>query len=332
MIDPVQVLWSPAGATIPSLGDLALVDVHDGDTPSVRMPVRMLSIDTPEITAISAGGALNVDRKFAELAQWITDRKAPITPALAERVLPKLDKGGTRQFEQGTKAAEFAKQNTAERLTRPNGRKRTLFVRTADAPFDTHHRLLAYLAPNYSAAERKTLTRAQRATFNLDMVVAGWAATFVIYPSIPGELDLPMLLDAAATARTTGRGIWADPLTLPGYEYRCLERLHEVTAKIVAGEDVAAAERFSWRERTAPTCATGCCTARRTTATSNPSTGCGSGPPTSARPSPGSTSPRPGRWWRLRSALLLVAGEGLPGQRDGLGSREGEARACRLEG
>jgi endonuclease YncB( thermonuclease family) len=249
MIDPVQVLWSPAGATIPSLGDLALVDVHDGDTPSVRMSVRMLSIDTPEITAISAGGALNVDRKFAELAQWITDRKAPITPALAERVLPKLEKGGTRQFEQGTKAAEFAKQNTAERLTRPNGRKRTLFVRTADAPFDTHHRLLAYLAPNYSAAERKTLTRAQRATFNLDMVVAGWAATFVIYPSIPGELDLPMLLDAAATARTTGRGIWADPLTLPGYEYRCLERLHEVTAKIVAGEDVAAAERFSWRER-----------------------------------------------------------------------------------
>ena len=41
------------------------------------------------------------------------------------------------------------------------------------------------------------------------MVVAGWAATFVIYPSIPGELDLPMLLDAAATARPTGRGIWA---------------------------------------------------------------------------------------------------------------------------
>jgi len=223
MIDPVQVLWSPAGATVPSLGDLALVDVHDGDTPSVRMSVRMLSIDTPEITAISAEGALNVDRKFADLAQWITDRKAPITAALAERVLPKLEKGGTRQFEQGTKAAEFAKQNTAERLTRPNGRKRNLFVRTADAPFDTHHRLLAYLAPNYSAAERKTLTRAQRATFNLDMVVAGWAATFVIYPSIPGELDLPMLLDAAATARTTGRGIWADPLTLPGYEYRCLD-------------------------------------------------------------------------------------------------------------
>ena len=97
MIDPVQVLWSPAGATIPSLGDLALVDVHDGDTPSVRMSVRMLSIDTPEITAISADGALNVDRKFADLAQWITDRKAPITAALAERVLPKIGRASCRE-------------------------------------------------------------------------------------------------------------------------------------------------------------------------------------------------------------------------------------------
>jgi hypothetical protein len=126
MIEAVQVLWSPAGATIPSLGELALVDVHDGDTPNIRMPVRMLSIDTPEITAISANGALNVDRKFADLAQWITDGKAPITPALAERGLPKLDKGGSRQFEQGTQAAEFAKTNTADRLKRPSGRPRAL--------------------------------------------------------------------------------------------------------------------------------------------------------------------------------------------------------------
>lgn len=249
MIDPVQVLWSPAGATIPSLGEMVLLDVHDGDTPNLRMPVRMLSIDTPEIMAKTTNGARNVDVRFAELAQWITDRKAPITPALAERVLPKLEKGGSRQFEQGTKAAEFAKANAAQRLALPNGKTRRLFVRTADAPFDTHHRLLAYVAPTYTEEERKTLTRAQRATFNLDVVVAGWAATFVIYPSIPGELDLPMLLDAAATARTTGLGIWADPLTMPGYEYRALVKLHQVTAKIVAGKAVSAAERFGWRVR-----------------------------------------------------------------------------------
>lgn len=57
MVDPVQVLWTPAGAQIPNLGARALVDVSDGDTPNIRMPIRMLSIDTPEVTAKSEGGA-----------------------------------------------------------------------------------------------------------------------------------------------------------------------------------------------------------------------------------------------------------------------------------
>jgi endonuclease YncB( thermonuclease family) len=251
MIDAVQVLWSPAGMSMPSLGGRRLVDVHDGDTPSIRMPVRMLSIDTPEVTARSGAGAARVDQQFAELAQWIRDGKAPVSPAMAEYILPKLagGKAGTLQFQQGTAAAAFATANVEQRLKRPNGTQRNLFVRTADSPFDTHGRLLAYLAPDYSATERAALPRAQRSTFNLDMVTTGWAATFVIYPSIPGELDLPLLIDAAATARTTGAGAWADELAMPGYEYRSMERLHDVTAKIVAGTDVAAAERFGWRER-----------------------------------------------------------------------------------
>ena len=122
---------------------------------------------------------------------------------------------------QGGAAAVFAEQDgRGDRLRpAPNGRGGAgCSSRTADAPSDGqgHHRLLAYLAPTYTAEERKTLTRAQRATFNLDMVVAGWAATFVIYPSIPGELDLPMLLDAAATARTGPRDLGrpADPARL----------------------------------------------------------------------------------------------------------------------
>ena len=35
---------------MPSLNTKALVDIHDGDAPNIRMPVRMLSIDTPEVT------------------------------------------------------------------------------------------------------------------------------------------------------------------------------------------------------------------------------------------------------------------------------------------
>lgn len=249
MIDAVQVLWSAGGVTMPSLGGRPLVDVSEGDTPNVRMPVRMLSIDTPEVTARSEAGAARVDQRFSELAQWIRDRRAPISRELAEYVLPKLASGeaGTLHFRQGMAASTFAKENIEMRLLRPDGSRRDLFVRTSGRPFDSRGRLLAYVAPDYSDRERAQLTRRQRATFNLDLVGAGWAAPFVIYPLIPGELDLPLLVDAAATARAAGAGAWAEVLAMPGYEYRSMQRLHAVTAKIVSGEDVA--DRFAWRDR-----------------------------------------------------------------------------------
>ncbi|MEN4478748.1 thermonuclease family protein [Mycolicibacterium cosmeticum] len=230
----------------------SLVDIHDGDTPSIKMPVRMLSIDTPETTAGSADGARRVDDKFAQLAAWIKERPAdvPVTARFADYLLPKIASGnaGTLQFTQGTAAADFAKANAAERLTRPNGTQRTLFVRTAEAPFDANGRLLAYLAPNFSKAEVASMSREQRSTFNLDMVRAGWAVPFIIYPSIPGELDLPLILDAAEEAMLARRGIWAQPETMPAYEYRSVERLYAVAKSIIV-DGQPAVEPFGWRER-----------------------------------------------------------------------------------
>ena len=252
MLNPVQIFWSPIGVTMPSLDTKALVDIHDVDTPSIRMPVRMLSIDTPEVTADTAEGARRVDEKFAQLAEWIEQRPAdvPISPRLADFLLPKLATGaaGTLQFSQGTAAADFAKSNAAQRLALPNGRQRTLFVRTADSPFDPNGRLLAYLAPNYSKAERETLTREQRSTFNLDMVRAGWAAPFIIFPSIPGELDLPLFLSTADDAVAAKRGIWGEPATLLAYEYRSVERLHGIAKTIIVDKKPVADPR-GWRER-----------------------------------------------------------------------------------
>ena len=86
MVDPVQVLWTPAGTHIPNLGAKALAGVSDGDTPNIRMPMRMLSVDTPEVTARSAAGAQKVDQKFAQLAAWIGNGTAPVSAAL--RVAP----------------------------------------------------------------------------------------------------------------------------------------------------------------------------------------------------------------------------------------------------
>lgn len=251
MVEPVQVLWSPAGATMPALGGRPLVDVTDGDTPNVRMPIRMLSVDTPEVTARSAAGAERVDARMLQLVEWIDAGIAPVSRGLAEHLRPKLatGKAGTLQFEQGTRASAFSKENIARRLTRPDGSQRRMFLRVADSPFDANHRLLAYVAPDFSAAERRTLPRAERSTFNLDLVTAGWAAPFVIFPSIPGELDLPLLVEAAATAREQQRGIWADEDTLVAYEYRAVEKLHDVTRRIAEGADLGPAERRAWRER-----------------------------------------------------------------------------------
>lgn len=251
MASPVQVLWTPAGASIPDIGSRALVDVSDGDTPNMRMPIRMLSIDTPEVTAKSEAGAARVDAKLAELAQWIRDGTAPVSRAFADHILPRIETGnaGTLQFEQGREASAWFKARIAERLTRSNGRRRSLFVRTADAPFDNYHRVLAYVAPDYSAAERAAMTRAERATFNLDLVESGWAAPFVLFPNVPGELDLPIFLDAAERAVAEKRGQHADPLSLPAYEYRMCEKLHRVTRKIAGGASVRGSERYGWRSR-----------------------------------------------------------------------------------
>ena len=88
-----------------------------------------------------------------------------------------------------------------------------------------------------------------RATFNLLMVEAGWAASFPIYPSIPRYADLVFLRDAAQQAFDQPRGIWADPLTLTGYEFRMCVRLYDVTRRLVAGAALSSRDRTGWVER-----------------------------------------------------------------------------------
>lgn len=93
------------------------------------------------------------------------------------------------------------------------------------------------------------MTRLERATFNYRMVEGGWAASFILFPSIPGELDLPDFRKAAQAAFEEGRGAWADPAALTGYEFRSLERLAVIFKKLQAGQNVDASTRFSWLYR-----------------------------------------------------------------------------------
>ncbi|UGQ42417.1 hypothetical protein [Rhodococcus aetherivorans] len=206
---------------------------------TVRTSVRLLYVDVPEVTACTVGGARRIDERFARLARWI--EQGPGLPAirrLAEYLLPKLGTGraGTLHFEQGRAAAAFTHANAAARLSRPDGTERPLFLRTAGTPFDRRGRLWAYVAPYYTAAERCGMTRAQRSTFNLDMVRAGWVVPFLVYPDLPATPDLALLLEETALARAAGRGIWADPHTLLPFEYRAVERLCTIAEKTVAGD------------------------------------------------------------------------------------------------
>ena len=177
--------------------------------------------------------------------------QAPVAADFAAYLHPKLADGraGTRQKQQSEAATTAFQRLLDERLMRPFGRRRSLFLRAGDERFDQYGRLLAYIAPTYSESERAEMSYAQRATFNLLMVEEGWAASFPIYPSLPKYRDLVMLHDAAETAFVQNKGAWAEANMLTGYEFRMAYKLWQITQRLVRGEKLSGRERNAWIER-----------------------------------------------------------------------------------
>jgi len=236
------IFWTPEGMTLDTIREKRLLDISDGDTPNIRMNVRMLSIDTPEKRP--TGRIRNADRlqeAFLATADWIETGTSPVPEALAAHLLPRLRRADAvaRHLDQGRRATEAFEALKEEKLRRPTGSVRPLFVRVADERFDRYGRLLAYVAPSYTAEERAAMTRLERATFNLLMIESGWAAPFVLYPSIPGERDLPLLMRVAAEAVAEGRGAWGEADMLAGYEFRMCERLAAIQADVAAGRTLS---------------------------------------------------------------------------------------------
>lgn len=247
----VKIFWDPHGFTLDSLGGARYLRSTDGDTPSVSVSIRMLSIDAPEVHYPGRAAPSKADEDLAQLAAWIEQGRAPVSDALAAYLHPRLATGraGSLQESHGKQAFAVFEQMLERLLTRPNGSKRELYMQTADEQFDSYGRLLAYIAPSYTAEERERLSKWERASFNLLMVRAGWAATMIIYPSIPRYEDLVMFRDAAKEAYLAGRGVWAEPLMLTGYEFRMAVKLFQVTRRLVQGESLRDYERMSWVER-----------------------------------------------------------------------------------
>ena len=247
----VKIFWDPNGFELATLGDRNYLKTTDGDTPSVSIPIRMLSIDAPELHYPDSKPPSTQDKNLAQLAEWILAGKAPIKKELGEYLYPKLAtcKAGTLQEEQGKRAKEHFEELLDKMLALPNGKKRNVFLRAADEHFDQYGRLLAYMAPNYGSKELASMTRKDRATFNHLMVESGWSATFLIYPSIPSYLDLVMLQESAKDAYQEKMGAWSDPMTLTGYEYRMLVRLYEITKQVIEEKNISSKERYSWIDR-----------------------------------------------------------------------------------
>ena len=152
------------------------------------------------------------DENLAQLAAWIQAGKAPINSGLAQYLQPKLVTGtaGTLQEQQGEKATTKFQELLDEKLIRPNGSKRKVFLYSADEPFDQYGRLLAYMAPSYTAQELASMSDKKRPTFNLLMIESGWVAPFPIYPSIPKYYDLVLLQEMAKDVCDNHRGVWPE--------------------------------------------------------------------------------------------------------------------------
>jgi endonuclease YncB( thermonuclease family) len=246
-----DIFWDPTGTTVDILGSDRFLRASDGDTPYLSMSIRMLSIDTPEIHYPGRTNPSRHDANLAQLAAWIAAGQAPIQTALGQYLRPKLATGqaGTLHKQQGDQATLEFRNIVQTKLTRPNRRNRGLFIRAADEHFDQYGRLLAYLAPKYSSQELESMSRTDRATFNLLMVETGWAAMFPIYPSIPRYPDLVLLREAAKQAYEQQLGAWANPLTLTGYELRMCVRLYGITKRLVNGEKLYGSKKYGWIER-----------------------------------------------------------------------------------
>ena len=136
----VKIFWDPRGFKIDSLGKKQYLRATDGDTPYVSIAIRMLSIDTPEVHYPDNQKPSKHDEKLAQLADWIQAGRTPVSSSLAQYLHPKLATGtaGTLQEMQGKSAADKFKELLDERLTRPNGSKRSVFLQAADQPFDQY--------------------------------------------------------------------------------------------------------------------------------------------------------------------------------------------------
>jgi endonuclease YncB( thermonuclease family) len=200
-----------------------LLSISDGDTPEVKMGLRMLAVDTPELHFPAARDPASQDPLLEALPQTAAWQKLP--KALQDYLLPRLEKAGTRQQAWGAKAKAAFEAVVADGLAvKGTLRKRALFLACGHEVFDRYGRILAYVGPLVPKSERGDSPPPD--TFNLRMLQGGWAAPCIHKGNLLKPADMDLVIAAVQNARKEKLGFWADTgLILHGYEFRSLCRL-----------------------------------------------------------------------------------------------------------
>ncbi len=208
----------------------------DGDTPIIRQPIRMVSIDTPE-KKYGGGAPLQQEKLDAARVRLQSDSFGDLIPQeTKDYFVSKLDSDAavrhTTAANQASTAFEDLLDERLIRLEEPDDDdptriwKRNLAVFPSGQMIDTYGRILAYIAPWFSASQLPPVGDPLRNTINLEMLKNGWGALFIIYPSIPKPADFEMALNAARQGFESRDGQWQErELFLPAYEYRALIKL-----------------------------------------------------------------------------------------------------------
>lgn len=210
------------------LGDKPkFIDATDGDTPTIETPIRMLGMDAPELHY--AGATAKAPGRFdVPFSKFLAGAGARLDPGLKAYLRRRLDAAAsTRHIRAGAEAFAHFQAISAERLRRVSARTgrelvpRALFTMVSQQVFDRYGRLLAYVAPAYSKAERDSIPPEKRPSFNLQMMQDGHATSLIIFPNVPKPDDLVLVHEAMKSARRRRKGLWksARPV-LHAFEFR----------------------------------------------------------------------------------------------------------------
>lgn len=214
-----------------------LIDYSDGDTIVIRQALRLVSCDTPEKEGF-AGKPPTAQQKLNVCRERLGNGFYNNLPEnLRAYLLGKLTgDAAERHINAGNQASKVFKDIVKERITRPDGTTRKVAVIPTGEIIDSYGRMLCYTAPFYTKSELPPKNDPSRLTFNHNMVANGWAAFFAVYPSLPQNDDMNLMIAAAESAWDEQKGAWNDfGDILLGYEFRaCVKLAQAETGEIGA--------------------------------------------------------------------------------------------------